>query len=259
MHQASARQGAFIAVNCAAIPESLIEGELFGHEPGAFTGAATKGRAGLIEAANGGTLFLDEIGDMPHALQARLLRVLSEGEVLRVGATRAIRLDIRVISATLHHLEARVAAGDFRNDLYHRLAGAEFWLPALRDREDLLALASQLARKHNASVEISEDVSQLLVDYPWPGNIRELDTALRYAVLLSEGEPVTLAHLPERLLRRMPFERSRTQHHAQSVCDVEQAVAQCEVNVSAAARLLGVDRSTVYRRLRRKRGDKSTH
>ncbi|BFM05244.1 sigma-54-dependent Fis family transcriptional regulator [Halioxenophilus aromaticivorans] len=247
IHTASGRPGAFVAVNCAAIPESLIEGELFGHAPGAFTGAASKGRAGLIESANGGTLFLDEIGDMPSNLQARLLRVLSEGEVLRVGATSATPLDIRVVSATLHNLESRMASGDFRNDLYHRLAGAEFWLPALREREDLLPLAQVLAQKHAVNAQLSPEVTEFFAQYAWPGNIRELDTTLRFALLLSDDHRLTLAQLPERLLRRVPQGLQRQQS-----CSIEQAIAECDGNVSAAARKLGVDRSTIYRHLRRK-------
>ncbi|MDO6460857.1 sigma-54-dependent Fis family transcriptional regulator [Granulosicoccaceae sp. 1_MG-2023] len=255
LHDASGRRGPFIAVNCAAIPESLIEGELFGHAPGAFTGAAAKGRAGLIESADGGTLFLDEIGDMPLQLQARLLRFLSEGEVLRVGATQVIRPDVRVVSASLHDLETRAGAGLFRTDLFHRLCGAELWLPPLRERRDLRALAVHLLQQHKPGLQFSDEALELILTYRWPGNIRELDTALRYAALLCEQALIIPEHLPERLLRKaatpLPGPQASTPRTPQSQADLQQALQQCNGNVSAAARLLGIDRSTIYRRLRR--------
>ena len=258
IHQASGRKGEFIAVNCAAIPETLIEGELFGHAPGAFTGAAAKGRAGLIEAAAGGTLFLDEIGDMPPVLQARLLRFLSEGEVLRLGATQSTRLDVRVLSASLHHLEKRISEGVFREDLFHRLAGAELWLPPLRSRQDIAPLIKHLLQKHNSALAVSAEAMDVLCHYPWPGNIRELDTALRYAALICDGECLLPTHLPERIQYRSnsktghdPAPRVTTAAPPQADLSVQQALQQCAGNVSATARLLGVDRSTVYRRLRR--------
>ena len=255
LHETSGRTGQFVAVNCAAIPESLIEGELFGHAPGAFTGAAAKGRAGLIEAADGGTLFLDEIGDMPPLLQARLLRFLSEGEVLRLGSTKVTRPDVRVISATLHILEARIGDGGFRSDLFHRLSGAEVWLPALRDRQDLTALAASLLERHQTGLTLSDEARQRLQHYAWPGNIRELDTALRYAALMCESGRVDATHLPERVQRDpapvLQCAAASASPLPHTTLSVQQALDQCDGNISAAARLLGVDRSTIYRRLRR--------
>lgn len=197
IHEHSKRaQGPLINVNCAAIPESLIESELFGHEKGAFTGA-NQARAGLIEAANGGTLFLDEIGELPLEAQARLLRAIQEGEVRRVGSVNSIKVDVRFMAATHRDLKSRAQAGSFREDLYYRLHVIALHIPALRERgADVIELAEkllqqQLEKTHSASLSFSPEALQLLQNYPWPGNVRELENAIERAVILCDEPQIT--------------------------------------------------------------------
>ncbi|MBX6332305.1 MAG: sigma-54-dependent Fis family transcriptional regulator, partial [Gemmatimonadaceae bacterium] len=203
IHRASPRAAEpFVAVNCGAIPEPLLESELFGHAKGAFTGAITD-KAGLFEEANGGTLFLDEIGELPLALQVKLLRALQEGEVRRVGANTARRVDVRVIAATNRDLAADVASGRFRGDLYYRVNVVTIRLPALRERrEDIPELALHFLRQTNArlglSVElISPAAMRLLMEYPWPGNVRELENVIERALVLTAGPTIEPEHLAD--------------------------------------------------------------
>ena len=205
IHYNSPRKtGPFVAVNCAAIPETLIESELFGHERGAFTGASTR-RIGQFERAQGGTVLLDEIGDMPIALQAKLLRVLEEREIQRVGGTSAIPIDIRVISATNRDLEVAVKEGGFRADLFYRLAAFPFVIPPLREhREDIPLLAAQFLKDHaeraGESIRgISPAALQRLLAYDWPGNVRELKNAIERAVLLETADRLQVNNLPSQL------------------------------------------------------------
>ena len=189
--------GAFVAVNCASLPESLIEAELFGYRAGAFTGAQRTGRRGKIVQADGGTLFLDEIADMPLELQARLLRVLDERQVAPLGTEDTLAVDFQLISASHEHLPARVREGRFREDLYYRLAGIELVLPPLRERTDRRDLiATMLASETDGKVQVTADAHQLLLDHAWPGNIRELRHVLRTAAALADGQPITREHLP---------------------------------------------------------------
>jgi len=255
VHEASQRRAKpFVAVNCAAIPDTLIESELFGHLPGSFSGAAPKGKRGLIQEADGGTLFLDEIGDMPLALQARLLRVLAEREVLPVGATRAQKVDVRVISATHADLPALVRDGRFRDDLYYRLAGAHMQLPPLRQRHDLPWLAHKLLRERPRPPRLSPEADAWLRAYAWPGNLRELKNVVDYACAMAGDDGVIgLAELPDALVGTdaalslqgpgpsMPAE-------AQLLLQYLRAAGW---NVSAVAHQLGVARMTVYRRMKR--------
>ncbi|PWG63550.1 sigma-54-dependent transcriptional regulator [Spiribacter halobius] len=197
VHEGSERrQGPLIAVNCAAIPESLIEAELFGHEKGAFTGA-TGAREGLVEAASGGTLFLDEIAELPPAAQARLLRVLQEGEIRRVGAARSRRVDIRLVAATHRDLPRMVEAGQFREDLYFRIQVMEIRLPPLRERgEDVPELARFLLGKacrrlNRPPLRFSDEALQRIRGYAWPGNVRELENAIERAVILTDSTQIT--------------------------------------------------------------------
>jgi propionate catabolism operon transcriptional regulator len=259
----------FVAVNCGAIAESLLESELFGHEEGAFTGARRGGHAGLFEAANRGTLFLDEIGEMPLALQTRLLRVLEEREVMRVGGTRPVPIDVRVISATHCDLEARVRDGRFRADLFYRLAVLRLALPALRERvEDVVplaewslkqALAALGARPHpNLQAEIRA-CAPLLEGYGWPGNVRELRNLAERLALFLAAEPLqaltpgfVLSVAPE-LARQAPDVVASPLPAAARAPRNETAAEVLERfggERDAAARYLGVSRTTFWRRLR---------
>jgi transcriptional regulator of acetoin/glycerol metabolism len=252
MHQASQRaRQPFVAVNCAAIPETLIESELFGHLPGSFSGALPKGKRGLIQEADGGTLFLDEIGDMPLALQARLLRVLAEREVLPIGATRAHKVDVRVIAATHADLRQRVRDGAFRDDLYYRLAGAHLELPPLRQRRDLAWLVLRVLREQPRPPQLSAEAENCLRHHHWPGNLRELRNVLDYATAMAAGSGVIgLAELPDALLTH-----SEADIAAAAVLPEAQLLAQylraARWNISAVAHQLGVTRMTVYRRMKR--------
>ena len=197
LHNLSQRAKApMISVNCAAIPESLIESELFGHEKGAFTGASA-GRAGLVEAADGGTLFLDEIGELPLEAQARLLRVLQEGEIRRVGSTQSQKVDVRLVAATHRDLKSLAKLGEFREDLYYRLHVIALKLPPLRERgNDILEiakafLARQGARMGTDELYFSREAEQAVRHYPWPGNVRELENAIERAAILSESPEIS--------------------------------------------------------------------
>lgn len=201
LHEARKKKGPFIAINCAALPEALIESELFGYAPNSFTGANAKGKKGLIEQANGGTLFLDEIGDMPLALQARLLRVLAEKEVMAVGATKPMPVDIRVVSASHRNLKTLVDAGQFRQDLYYRLNGVVLPIPALRDREDKHWIIKQISSvvSPDGPLRFSKEAEDVLVSYHWPGNIREMMNVFELCLALCDTGKVEVADLPEHI------------------------------------------------------------
>jgi transcriptional regulator of acetoin/glycerol metabolism len=264
MHAASYRAAAaFVAVNCAAIPDTLIESELFGHSAGAFTGARSTGARGRITQASGGTLFLDEIGDMPLALQTRLLRVLAEGEVTPLGAEKALQVDLHVVCATHCNLDALVADGRFRLDLYYRLNGLVLTLPPLRERRDLESLidtllAEEAARCAVPQASLSARARALLLGYSWPGNIRQLKNALRAALLLCDGGPIEADHLPAEVVAalrpQLPPQRlvSNGWREAGASTDADtlrQVLQEHHWNISDTARRLCVSRSTVYRRM----------
>ncbi len=202
LHSSRKKQGAFVAINCAALPEALIESELFGYVANSFTGAHAKGKKGLIEQANGGTLFLDEIGDMPLVLQARLLRVLAEREVMPVGATTPIQVDIRVIAASHRNLKEMVEAGQFRQDLYYRLNGVVLSLPALRDRTDKAWLIAQVSKKisEDHPMRFSKEAQEALCNYDWPGNIREMINVFELCHALFDGEVIGIEDLPDSIV-----------------------------------------------------------
>jgi sigma-54 dependent transcriptional regulator, acetoin dehydrogenase operon transcriptional activator AcoR len=256
LHASSQRSGKpFVAVNCAAIPESLIESELFGHTAGSFTGAASRGKRGLILEADGGSLFLDEIGDMPREAQARLLRVLAEREVLPVGASRPLPVNLRVISATHHDLQALVRSGRFRDDLYYRLNGASFELPPLRERHDLAWLVRRMLReatpKGTESPTLAPEVSEWLQAWHWPGNLRELRNLIEYARAVCDGGYIQLGDLPDGFLsalRATPSAAATLPAEAQLLL---QYLRAAHWNVAAVARQLGMARMTVYRRMKR--------
>jgi propionate catabolism operon transcriptional regulator len=264
IHREGPRRAAnrpFVAVNCGAIAESLLESELFGHEEGAFTGARRGGHAGLFEAANGGTLFLDEIGEMPLSLQTRLLRVLEEREVMRVGGTRPVPIEVRVISATHCDLEARVREGRFRADLFYRLAVLRLSLPPLRERTaDIVplaewslkpALAALDARPHpNLHAEIAA-CAPLLEIYGWPGNVRELRNLMERLALFLAGEPLQ-ALTPSFLLSIAPELEKQGASPALSAGteSLAEVLARFGGQRDAAARHLGISRTTLWRRLK---------
>ncbi|GBG14943.1 Fis family transcriptional regulator [Novimethylophilus kurashikiensis] len=255
IHQSSRRRNkAFVAINCAALPEGLIESELFGYEEGAFTGARRKGSPGKLLQADGGTLFLDEIGDMPLNLQARLLRVLQERRVTPLGGGEAKPVDIAIVSATNRKLGELVNQGGFRSDLYYRLNGLAVTLPPLRERSDLKPLVRHLLDKEEAGhVIFSEEVETLFEAHPWPGNLRQLHTVLRTALALKdEGDELCREHLPQSFLDELGMqpveaEGSLDKLEAESIRNTLLAHAG---NVSSAARQLGISRTTLYRKLR---------
>lgn len=249
------RDKPFVALNCAAIPESLIESELFGYREGAFTGARSKGSQGKVQLASGGTLFLDEIGDMPLALQTRLLRVLAEGEVMALGASSPDSVDLHVVCATHRDLESMVARGLFREDLFYRLNAATFRLPPLRERSDTQDLVRNIleeeAHQCGRSAELSREVEQRLLAYHWPGNVRELRNVLRFALAVCEGSVVQIGHLPEHLqtCRPPPAAALAARRDGTGKAEILEALARTGGQISEAARQLGMSRSTFYRRM----------
>ena len=267
-HQSGNRRDAsFVALNCAAIPETLIEAELFGYQGGAFTGSRKEGAPGKIQLADGGTLFLDEIGDMPLALQARLLRVLQERSITPLGSARAIPVDISLICATHRNLREEVARGNFREDLYYRLNGLCVTLPALRERTDLRALAEKFAaeesRQRPLPVRFSTAALERMAAYPWPGNIRQMVNVVRVAIAMLEDDESLIqeSHLPDEILDDIrPVTTASSPPTAAtpagSMADIERqaalvAMQEAGGNISAAARRLGISRNTLYRKLGR--------
>ena len=263
LHTNSPRKdGPFVALDCAAIPETLIESELFGHERGAFTGATTQ-RIGAFERANGGTLFLDEIGDMPYILQGKLLRVLQEREIQRVGGTTSIPIDIRVITATNMDLEHSVNAGKFREDLFYRIAAFPILVPPLRERrEDIPLLARHFLDKYATQASKSiNDIStlalQLLLRYDWPGNVRELENAIARAVLLETTGVLQAGNLPSQLSPVIALESDpATPMAIMPLAEIERqalihALEATGNNMTQAAQALGIGRVTLYRRLKK--------
>jgi two-component system response regulator FlrC len=266
IHHGSRRSdGPFIAINCAALPDQLLESELFGHERGAFTGAVQT-KPGRIEQANGGVLFLDEVGEMAPSVQAKLLRVLEEREFQRLGSTRALRADIRVIAATNRDLHAAMRRGEFREDLYYRLGVFEIALPALRERrEDVLELADVFLEEIGATVGrpaagIARDAKDQLVAYAWPGNVRELRNAIERAVILADGGHIRSEHLPvgQRGMaapaasydvpgNAIPAGGVNLEEIERSF--VERALSQARHNKTRAAKLLGLTRAQLYSRI----------
>ena len=268
IHEHSPRRGKpFIAINCGAIPETLMESELFGHKKGAFTDAS-RDKKGLFEEASGGTLFLDEVGDLPLHLQVKLLRALQEQTIRRVGDENDIAIDVRVISATLRNLDNEVAQGRFRDDLLYRLNVISIHLPPLRDRpEDIPVLVEHFLKKHAKRLGMPEkrlpaEVLKLLVEYPWPGNARELENCLERALVLSEGDAIQLGALPPYIassnIARQEFAalgdatslsiKERTAHLEIDL--ITKALAQTNGNKTQAAKVLEISHRTLLYKLK---------
>ena len=261
IYEHSLRKGnPFIKINCVAIPEGLLESELFGHERGSFTGAIAQ-KKGKFETADGGTLFLDEIGDMPLATQAKILRVLQEKEFERVGGTKQIRVDARFIAATNKNLPKMVKEGAFREDLYFRLNVFSIFLPALRERrEDIPLLANFFLSNFKKEVKLTSAVLQLLIGYSWPGNIRELKNVLEQASVLSENGVIELRHLPEILLEQNPITMVNSLN-VNIALDDKLELMEKEMIINAlkmtggiqvkAANILGINQRSLWHRIKK--------
>ena len=252
-HNSGRRVMPFVPINCSAIPETLLETELFGHVRGAFTGAvATK--KGLLEEADGGTVFLDEIGDMSLALQAKLLRVLEDQVIRPVGSTKATKVDIRLITATNKDLKAQVRAGSFREDLYYRINVISIQIPPLRNRkEDIGSLINHFIAKYSQEMgkqaqDFSSDALSLMISYPWPGNVRELQNVIERAILISDGTAIGLEHLPEGMSAEAPFQFHPFEKKL-SIEDYTKAFIkrhQGEYNEKQLSEMLGITRKSLW-------------
>ena len=253
------RDAPYVKINCAAIPASLLESELFGYEPGAFTGANRQGKAGLMEIANHGTLFLDEIGDMPAEVQPKLLRALQHGEIYRVGGNTVHKIDVRVIAATNSDLNKKIEQGAFREDLYYRLAVIPVRVPPLRERRNDITMLTNyflsiFSEKYNKNLFLKEDVRMLLENYDWPGNIRELQNVIEYFVICSPDEQGLSAQQLRRALRKdapvAADDSLETRVHAFEKSLLEEALTTYP-SLRQAAKALGVDSSTLSRKAKR--------
>jgi len=280
IHYASPRAAMpMLEINCASLPDTLLESELFGYEPGAFTDARRR-KEGLLEKANGGTLFLDEIGNMSANVQAKLLRVLEEGTFMRLGGTRPIKVDVRIIAATNSNLKDAVAKGEFRDDLFYRLNVVPVYLPPLRERrEDILTLALDLIQHFNKELKknftgLTPAAAELIVHYPWPGNIRELKNVVERAMILSPEGDIDAEFLPEEIRDYVPkaaaaaavpgmnaeYELSPTGHQFVTLRELEEryiheVLAVTGGNKAQAARILGIHTTSILRRLKREQED----
>lgn len=255
-------KGPFIAVNCSALPENLIEAELFGYSAGAFTGARREGYQGRLREAHGGTLFLDEIGDMPLSLQTRLLRVLQDRKVIPLGGSKEVEVEFTLISATHRQLREEVENGNFRRDLYYRINGLAVNLPALRERSDLHTLTERILAEINPDrcIVLSPNLLEQFSHHSWPGNLRQYANVLRTAsaMLDADEDCIERRHLPEDLIEELaemhqvPEERRRPPRNLKelSLCVIRQTLEACRGNVSQAARQLGISRQTLYRKLK---------
>lgn len=257
IHEHSKRQGMlFLPINCAAIPRDLLESELFGYEKGAFTGA-TQSRKGLLERADGGTVLLDEVVDMPLEAQAKLLRTIETKELLPLGSSRYRSIDVRFIAATNADIKTRVEQGDFRRDLYYRLSIFVYTIPPLRQRvQDILALANYFIAEVGEAARLSPAVVELLLCYPWPGNIREVKNVITYALAKAEGQDIGVEHLPEYIVARCPRPdvlvgtELREKTACFEACLLAEMMKQYP-DPKEAARRLGVGLRTLYRKLKK--------
>lgn len=261
IHQSSKRRShAFIAINCGAIPENLLESELFGYEEGAFTGAQRGGKLGKFELAHNGTIFLDEIGDMPLHLQVKLLRVLQERYVERIGGVRPIPIDVRVIAATNRNLEQMMVTGEFREDLYYRLHVIPLTIPPLRERKEDIPLLTQAFLERYCHLlgkevlSITPDALEVMVNYSWPGNVRELGNIIEYAATMATGDTISAEMLPRRLCEQTPLNNKAS---SLKLSDLTREAITKALALAAetghkddAAKLLGISRATLYRKIK---------
>ncbi|ABR46888.1 sigma54 specific transcriptional regulator, Fis family [Alkaliphilus metalliredigens QYMF] len=265
IHQVSGRKGPFVAINCSAIPENLFESEIFGYEGGAFTGALNKGKIGKVELAENGTLFLDEIGDMPLYMQAKLLRVLQEKQIVRVGGEKPVDVDVRIISATHRNLKTMVMEGKFREDLFYRLNVVNIQLPSLKYRvEDIHIFLNQFmaefCKENNLSIpKISMEVFHTLMNYDWPGNIRELKNTVEHLVVFSKNGEIIMSSIPEHILEKIGdsqyvdtpenYDLQENIKHIETVT-IRKAMEVVNGNKMQAAKLLNIPRSTLYYKIK---------
>lgn len=263
IHEASGRTGNFVAINCSAIPESLFESELFGYVEGAFTGAIRKGKIGKFEFANGGTLFLDEIGDMPLEMQAKILRVLQDGIIYRLGSEKPVTTDTRIIAATNRDLKKLISEDKFREDLFYRLAVVQIHLPDLKDRrEDIKDLCNlfleQVSKQEDIKInDIEEKVYKILINYKWDGNIRELKNVIQRMVVLSNDGKITVDSIPEYILESASDseDMGENQHDLERIVEnvekrtIKDVMSMVNGNKQQAAKILNIKRSTLYYKL----------
>ena len=253
-HQSPRRNKPFIATSCAALPESLLESELFGHEKGSFTGAVGR-KKGKFEAGDKGTLFLDEIGEINANTQVHLLRALEEKKITRVGGNDEIDVDVRVIAATNRNLKSMVEQGKFREDLYYRLKVVTISLPPLKYRkEDILPLAEYFLKKYakdnnKEDMTFSPDVVEFMLNYSWPGNVRELENMIEHGVILAKNNTITLTELPQDIIHPVPVQGKTideiTKNH------ILQVLEETKGNITHAAKMLGIRRTTLYNKLKK--------
>lgn len=261
IHQLSSRsQKPFVSVNCGAIPEHLIESELFGYAEGAFTGAKKGGKIGKFQLADGGTLFLDEIGDMPQHMQVKMLRVLQEGEVEPVGSLQSQKVDVRIVAATNRPLEKMIENREFREDLFYRINAVQLMVPPLRDRiEDIPILVQHFLEKITSRIGkrvqcVQEDVLALFQRYNWPGNIRELENVLNASVHLSSDSLIGMTDLPDYLTKETRGIQKKTLKEIVEETEkqaIEQALKNCQYDRNKAAMMLGIGNSTIYEKIKK--------
>lgn len=268
IHNKSSRgENSFVRVNCAAIPESLIEAELFGYEEGAFTGACKKGKIGKFELANGGTIFLDEIGDLPLSMQAKLLRVLQENEIERIGSNKIINIDVRVIAATNCNLIEKVKKGEFRSDLFYRLNVLNLEVPPLRKRKAdipvlIKSIADRFYEKYGILKKFPGEVINILSFYDWPGNVRELNNIAERMMVICENEVISIDNIPDYITKANKNYKNSSDKTENKVITLKNSISEIETkiiketlilnnfNKSKTAKALGIPRMTLYRKLK---------
>jgi transcriptional regulator with PAS, ATPase and Fis domain len=250
-------------VNSGAIPETLLESELFGYDHGAFTGARKQGKPGMFELANDGTLFLDEIGDIPYNLQGKLLRALQDHEVMRIGSVKPTPVDVRIVAATNKNLEEMVKKGTFRDDLYYRLNVVSIEIPPLRERKEdipmfVLHFLEKMNKKHQYNKHISPEVIDVLMLYPWPGNVRELENVVERMIIMTEGDEITMKHLPIQIKSQIAPEAMSVIGDSSFKTTIEQTEKQLlkqalqnHKSTREIAKVMKINQSTVVRKLKK--------